>query len=129
MVAQNLNSIKLLRPIWNRNINGKFSQKWIKFTAGVVIGFNQIIDALAKPGDSVLIQTPAYPPILNAASNRKISCCQVPLSCSSSKYEIDFDKFEESILPGTKFFILCNPQNPSGRFLRDLNLKKLQQSV
>ena len=103
----------------------KIQPEWIKFTAGVVIGFNQIIDALAKPGDSVLIQTPAYPPILNAASNRKIACCQVPLSCSSTKFEIDFDKFEESILPGTKFFLFCNPQNPSGRVFSRPELERI----
>ena len=72
----------------------KIQPDWIRFTAGVVIGFNQVIDALAEHDDSVLVQTPAYPPILNAASNRRIKACQVPLTCSSNGYEIDFDKFE-----------------------------------
>lgn len=102
--------------------------EWIKFTAGVVMGFNQYIDATSKPGDAILLQTPAYPPILETPSYRKLDSALAPLVRSADgRYEIDFDIFEKAITPQTKYFLFCNPQNPTGRVFTKAEIEKIAE--
>lgn len=98
------------------------------FVSGVVSGFTHAIYSLTEPGDQVLIQTPAYPPFLAAprCTNRTLVINPL-ISDESGYYEIDFDDFEAKIAAGTKLFILCNPQNPTGRVFRREELEKMAE--
>ncbi|MEA3325784.1 MAG: PatB family C-S lyase [Chloroflexota bacterium] len=93
----------------------------IGFISGVVTGFNHAIYSLTDPGDRILIQTPAYPPFLEAPSESgRELVVNVLVQQGDGKYIIDFDDFEAKAALGVKLFILCNPQNPTGRvFTRD----------
>jgi len=42
----------------------------IVFIPGVVVGFNLAAQALARPGEGALIQTPIYPPFLEIGGSR-----------------------------------------------------------
>lgn len=104
----------------------KVQTDWLRFTAGVVMGFNQAIDAGSKPGDSILIQTPAYPPILETPADRKLQSALAPLIRTEiGRYEIDFDLFERVITPQTRYFLFCNPQNPTGRVFTRKEIEKM----
>ncbi len=83
---------------------------------GVVTGFNFTAYAAAKPGDGVLVQTPAYGPFLSVAKNFGLLDQQVVLpQDETGRYYVDLDAFEAAITPETRVFMLCNPQNPTGR--------------
>ena len=59
---------------------------------GVVQGFNFPAAAFSKPGDSVLIQTPAYHPLLQVAENNHLNCNIHNLSqTDTGRYEINID--------------------------------------
>lgn len=86
------------------------------FLPGVVTGFNQALSALANPGDGVLIQTPVYPPILQAWRNFDLVSHDMQLTqTASGRYEVDLDLFASAITSRTRVFLLCNPHNPVGR--------------
>jgi len=88
----------------------------IDFISGVVTGFSHAIYSLTEPGDKVLIQTPAYPPFLSAPESTGRQCLINELiQTDDGRYEVDFDDFESKIASGVGLFILCNPQNPTGR--------------
>ena len=95
--------------------------KEVDFVCGVVTGFTHAIYSLTDPGDSVLIQTPVYPPILKAPAATGRQCVENALiQRQDGQYEIDFDDFKRKAASGVKLFILCNPHNPVGRvFSRD----------
>ena len=84
---------------------------------GIVSGFNFAIRALCDSDSSVIYQTPAYPPFIEAPGNNKIEGIANDLYYRNEEkiWKIDFDKFEEQIKDNTSLFILCNPQNPAGR--------------
>lgn len=88
---------------------------------GVVSGFNVAVKAYTAPGDSVLVQTPAYPPILHCPENFNLGRDEAALvQRADGRYEIDWETFEGAIQPSTRVFIMCNPHNPTGRvFDRD----------
>jgi cystathionine beta-lyase len=92
------------------------SPDWLIFLPGVVIGFNLACCAFAVRGDGVLLQTPAYPPILEAPENAGCTCDEMELTRrADGHYYVDLDRFESTITDRTRVFILCNPHNPVGR--------------
>ncbi|MGB9591294.1 MAG: MalY/PatB family protein [Candidatus Kryptoniota bacterium] len=104
----------------------------ILFVPGVVVGFNQVVQAFAEEGGEVLVQPPVYPPILSAAQNAHMRRVEAPLIPRMEgktnrllHYEIDFEEFEKAISPQTKVFILCNPHNPSGRVFTKTELERM----
>lgn len=95
---------------------------------GVVPAFNAAARAYAKPGDSVLLQTPAYHPFFDLSANANVSLSFAPLKNSSQgKHEIDFNDFEGKIQPATRVFMLCNPHNPTGRVFSKEELLKMAE--
>ncbi|MGD8792984.1 MAG: PatB family C-S lyase [Anaerolineae bacterium] len=95
---------------------------------GVVNGFNMAIQAVTAPGDGVLAQTPVYYPILWAPPNARCTLEQMELTRRpDGQYEIDFDRFEATITPRTRIFVLCNPHNPVGRVFRREELARMAE--
>ncbi len=100
----------------------------INFISGVVTGFTHAIYCLTEPGDKVLIQTPAYPPFLAAPKSTGRECTLNQLvQAADGRYEVDFDDFERKIASGVRLFILCNPQNPTGRVFRRDELARMAE--
>lgn len=91
----------------------------IVFLPGVEPGFNMALKAMLQPGDGLLVQTPVYRPILNAAGHWGLIRKEAPLTPTENGWKIDLDTFAEE-LAQSKAFLLCNPQNPTGKvFTRD----------
>lgn len=98
----------------------------IVFTPGVVVGFNLAAQALTRPGDGLLIQTPVYPPFLSVAADAGLRHESMELTqCADGSYAIDFDRFAAALSPHTAMFLLCNPHNPVGRVFRQDELERL----
>ncbi len=95
---------------------------------GVVNGFNLACQALAKPGEGILIQTPVYAPFFSAQRHARSVSQQVELTrLDNGAYVIDFEKFEQAITDQTRIFILCNPHNPVGRVFKIDELEKMAE--
>ena len=100
----------------------------IRFSAGVIMGFNQVLDGMASKKDRILLQTPNYPPIIETPRDRGLAMTDAPLvRTPEGRFEIDFDRFEESITPETRFFLFSNPQNPTGRVFTREELEKIAE--
>jgi cystathionine beta-lyase len=95
---------------------------------GVVVGFNLAAQAVASPGDGVLVQTPIYYPILDAPHYAGCSLDEMQLTRQvDGSYTIDFEAFEAAITNRTRVFILCNPHNPVGRVYRRDELERMAE--
>ena len=96
--------------------NWKINTDDIILIPGVVQGFNVTAKAYSNPGDSLLIQTPAYHPFFHVANNSNTNLITSTLSQSpDGSYKVNEDYFQSSLTPETRIFMLCNPQNPTGR--------------
>lgn len=89
----------------------------VGYVPGIVSGFNAAIRALCEPGGAVIYQTPAYPPFIDAPLNAGSPGVQNPMPRDEhGRYYTDFDLFERQVVENkVRMFILCNPQNPTGR--------------
>ena len=101
----------------------------IGFIPGIVTGFNAAIRAFCEPGDAVIYQTPAYPPFISAPDSAKLRGIQNPLlQHEDGSYHIDFERLEQQITSeNVRAFILCNPQNPTGRVFTREELTQLAE--
>lgn len=98
----------------------------IVFMPGVVVGFNLAAQALTRPGDGLLMQTPVYPPFLSTAEDAGLRHESMELTrLPDGSYEIDFDRFAAAFSQHTAMFLLCNPHNPVGRVFRQEELKRM----
>ncbi|MDX1351672.1 MAG: PatB family C-S lyase [Thiomicrorhabdus sp.] len=113
---------------WQAQHNYTVDKSQILFTHNVANGFFMAVSAFTRPGDSILVQPPIYPPFLKAPkiNNRKL--VEAPLCLVDERYQIDFEAFEKLVVDNSvKLFLLCNPQNPSGRVWSKDELLKLAE--
>lgn len=88
----------------------------LSFSPGVVTSLHIAIQALTKPNDNILIQTPVYTPFYNIIEAHERNVVKNPLIFEDGYYTIDFANFEAKLKDdGVKAFILCSPHNPVGR--------------
>lgn len=100
----------------------------VEFVPGVISGVISAVRALSHPGDNIVIQTPCYPPFMDLSEHNGRHLLRNELILKDGRYEIDFEDFEERVKdPRTKLFILCNPQNPTGRVFTREELVRLGQ--
>lgn len=111
----------LKRHQWN------ISEDWIVHSPGVLAGISMTLDAFTSPGDSIVIQTPVYPPFASIVKSFGRNLLENPLrEKGSGFYEMDLEQLEE-IFKNEKpaWLILCNPHNPVGRVWTEEELKNL----
>ena len=101
----------------------------IGYVPGIVTGFTLILRALCEKGDSVIFQTPAYPPFIESPKASGLVGIQNPMYLDDKGiYRIDFDLFEKQIIENkVKIYICCNPHNPTGRVFDQDELSKLAE--
>ncbi len=99
--------------------------EWIVWLPGLVTALNITCRAVGSNGDAVLTTVPAYPPFLSAPSLSQRSLITVPHKDDGSCYVFDFEAIQSAITPVTRLFILCNPQNPTGRVFTEDELSHL----
>lgn len=106
---------------WNRHRHGwTINRDMVIYTSGVVPAVSAIIKALTRPGDGVIVNTPAYNCFFSSIRNNRCTIVENPLirvdSGDSFTYRIDLDSLEKACAdPANKVMILCNPHNPTGR--------------
>jgi len=100
---------------WMQSHHGwAIEQDWIVHTPGVVPLLYMATLAFTNPGDSVLIQTPVYPPFFDAVIKNDRKLVFNPLILKGNRYEIDFKDLDLK-LALCKMMIISNPHNPVSR--------------
>ncbi len=112
---------------WEKQYHSyEIPKEWIRFSPGVVAGFNWVLRFMTKPKDSVIVLTPVYYPFLHAVKNNNRNLITSELINTNGTYSIDFEDFEKKIIENNvSLFIHCSPHNPVGRVWTELELKTL----
>lgn len=102
----------------------------IIYTTGVVPAVSAVIKAMVRPGDGVILQTPAYNCFFSSIRNNKAVLAENPLkrieTSDGYTYTIDFDNLEQlASRPENTLMILCNPHNPTGRIWSREELERI----
>ncbi len=114
------------RQWFARRHNFQFEQSAMLFTTGVVPAISAIIQALCKPGDGVIVPSPAYNCFFSSTRNSQCQQITSQLIERDGRYTFDFDDLaEKAAQPHNTLLILCNPHNPVGRCWTPEELKRL----
>ncbi len=107
----------------------EIDKEWIVITPGVMPSVHTSVLAFTQPEDSVVVQSPVYPPFWSAVSdnNRKLSVNKLKLS--NHMYGMDFEDLSCKFKKGAKMIVLCSPHNPGGRVWTKQELKLLGDIV
>jgi len=100
---------------------------WLVWIPGVVTGLNLAARAVAADCGSVLIPTPVYYPFLSTPGHAGLAAIEVPLLDDGQRWIMDLDALSSACRPDTGLFMLCNPQNPTGRIYRREELTALAE--
>lgn len=113
---------------FSRRHQWEIKREWISYTTGVVPATSCVINALAMPGEKVIIQTPAYNCFFTSIRNQGCEVLENPLLRDGDSYKIDFEGFERCCAdPKAAVFLLCNPHNPSGRVWTKEEMERLNE--
>ena len=113
---------------WMKKRHGwNIKKEWLVYSPGVVTSLNLAVMTFTRPGDSVIIQSPVYPPFFSVVKNNDRIIALNPLIEESGNYSIDFESLEKEMAAGSKMMILCSPHNPVGRVWTKSELDKLAQ--
>ena len=112
---------------WEKTEHGyEFAKEAIVFMGGVVPSISTAIQAFTKEGDSVLINTPVYPPFARSVRLNQRKLVTNSLLEEEGLFQIDFEQLEKDLVQHqVKLYILCNPHNPVGRVWEKEVLEKI----
>ena len=104
------------------------AKDWFVVSPGVVPALYELVKALTKPGEGVLMLTPVYHPFRLSALDQGRQAVFCPLLERERTYDIDFELFERLCArPEVKLFLLCSPHNPVGRIWQREELVRLAE--
>lgn len=93
---------------------------------GIIPGLALAAEALAGPGEEVLIPSPIYPPFTRATELAGRVPVHVPLVRDEARgWAYDLDALEAAVTPATRLLMLCHPHNPTGRVFTRAELEPL----
>jgi len=98
----------------------KLSSDLVMPMADLVQGTVAALLAFSDPGDGVVLQVPNYPPFREAINTTERNLLTLPMRDDGTRHVFDMTELKALVDRRTRIFILCNPQNPTGRvFSRD----------
>lgn len=113
---------------FERRYQATLETEHLVYGPSVIYIISQLILQWSKPGEGVLVHTPAYDAFGNMLSANYRQMLTSPLMKTDTSYEIDWPQFEtQAALPQCKILLLCSPQNPTGRVWTLDELQRMAQ--
>jgi cystathionine beta-lyase len=82
----------------------------------VGVGAVELIRAVCRPGDAVVISPPVYPPFFSWVAETRTRLLEAPLrQDADGGWRLDLDRLDAAFAQRPAAYILCNPHNPVGR--------------
>jgi cystathionine beta-lyase len=87
----------------------------VRLVPDVMTAVPELLRALTEPGDGVVVNPPVYPPFFDAVAFLGREVVEVPITRIDEGGRLDLEGLERAFAAGAKAFLLCHPQNPTGR--------------
>ena len=96
----------------------------VRILTDVLQGLEAVVLHHGARGDGVVVQTPIYPPVLDAVRTTSRRLVENRLVRGAGRWEIDLDGFRRAAAQA-RVFLLCNPHNPTGRVFERAELEAM----
>ena len=102
----------------------KTESRCVVAAAGTSMANHLAMAALLGPGDDVLIEKPAYGPLLEVASYLRANVLRFDRP-RENQFQIDVQQLRSKITPKTCLIVLTNLHNPTGAFTDEKTLREI----
>ncbi|HYL10553.1 MAG TPA: pyridoxal phosphate-dependent aminotransferase [Candidatus Acidoferrales bacterium] len=99
-------------------------EEWVVAATGTSMANHLAMAGLLEAGDEVLIEQPAYDPLLAAAKYFGAAVRRFPRSFEK-QFRVEPREVERAITPKTRLIVLTNLHNPSGARISDETLREV----
>ncbi len=93
--------------------------------ADLVQGTYAPVMAFSEPGDGVVLQVPNYPPFRDVIQTTGRKLIPLWMRDDGTRFVCDTAEIADAIDARTRIFVLCNPQNPTGRVFARAELQAM----
>ncbi len=101
-------------------------KEWLSNVPSTIGAIRLALELFSSKGDYVLMQSPYFTPLRTAIEGAGCRFLTNPMTLRNGRYELDFQDFEDKIRRyHPSFFLLVNPQNPTGRVFTLEELTKM----
>src|SRR5258708_10273884 len=119
-----LESTRLAVTEYYSGLDARISADDIFLTTSTSEAYSYVFRLLCNPGDELLIPAPSYPLFSFLAEVLDVKLVRYPLVYDHG-WQIDFHSLQNAITPRTRGFIVVNPNNPTGHFVKANELQAL----
>ncbi len=98
-----------------RRFNWETSPDQVLCVADLVQGTFATVLAFSDPGDGVILQVPNYPPFRELITSTGRKLLPLWMRDTGTRFAHDLAELDGVVDARTKIFLLCSPQNPTGR--------------
>lgn len=106
----------------HKRFGAEAAPSFVYMTCGAAASLTITLNALATPGDEVILLAPFFPEYVVFAEKAGFKVRTVK---SPEDFQIDFGALEQAVNPKTKAILINSPNNPSGAVLREDTIVKL----
>ena len=90
-------------------------EKQVRLSTDVGVSAVEILRALGKPGEKVVINSPVYSSFFEWIPEVGLVVQDVPLVPAEKTWNLDLVALEAAFKAGAKFYLICHPHNPIGK--------------
>lgn len=98
----------------------------ICLTTSTSEGYSFVFRLLCNAGDEILVPKPSYPLFEFLADLQDVELVPYSLAYAQGWF-VDFQSIEQALTPRTRAILVVHPNNPTGSYLRDEEVQKLNQ--
>lgn len=96
----------------------------ILLTASTSEAYAFLFKLLCDPGDAVLVPAPSYPLFEHLAELEGVRAIPYRLAYDGA-WHVDMSSVRDAMEPNTRALVLVSPNNPTGHYTRDVELREL----
>lgn len=109
---------------YSKRYGTSIEKDWIVYSPNVIYSISVLLEKLITPGDKVVTHTPRYDGFSKILKPYTVMDIKL-IENNSGEFSTDFQAIEKAFQEGGKVFLLCNPENPTGKIWKKDELEKL----
>ena len=101
---------------FQQRFTSRIDTESLVYGPSVIYMVSELIRIWSRPGDGVVVHTPAYDAFYNAIEGNQRKVVPVSMEKSATGWQCNMEALEAELAkPENKMLLLCSPQNPTGK--------------
>jgi cysteine-S-conjugate beta-lyase len=101
---------------FHQRFNSQIDTHTLVYGPSVIYMVSELIRLWSKPGDGIVVHTPAYDAFYKAVEGNQRHIVPVAMEKRATGWQCDMAKLEAALSqPENSLLLLCSPQNPTGK--------------